>query len=210
VKISKLIILPLFIFALFLANGCAVTDKYTELSDETKIEEEEVATEEIEEMETDDETYEDGYEDEEVTKEELLEEREKTTERELPDVLKDDPELIRLASETGALYTVYFDYDSYTINNDVLDTIKKNAHWMKSNPFTAIVLEGHADERGSNEYNLALSQRRAMSIEKFLVDFGVNKRNLTVLSYGEEKPANKEKNEEAWRLNRRVELKILK
>ncbi|MEE9542822.1 MAG: peptidoglycan-associated lipoprotein Pal, partial [Thermodesulfobacteriota bacterium] len=151
------------------------------------------------------ETYEEG-----VEEEELLEEGLEEVDRELPDVLKDDPELIRLASEAGSLYTIYFDYDSHTINKTFLDTIKKNAHWMKSNPFTSIILEGHADERGSNEYNLALSQRRAMSIEKFLVDFGVNGRNLTVLSYGEEKPANKGHDEASWHENRRVDIKILK
>ena len=204
-KISSLIVLALFAGAVFLASGCAVTDRYTEISDETQVEEEAVSIE-MEEEVTEDEVYEDALEEEE----ELLEEDMEVLERELPDILRDDPELIRLASETGSLYTIYFDYDSHTINNEFMETIKKNAHWMNSNPSTSIILEGHADERGSNEYNLALSQRRVMSIEKFLGDFGVNRRNLTALSYGEEKPADKGHDEAAWRANRRVEIKILK
>lgn len=207
-KISKFIILPLFTLALILTNGCAVTERYTELSDETKIEDE-AAIEEIEAATTDDEVYEEGIEEEAIAQEELLEEDTETAEHELPEIIKDDAELIELADETGALYTVYFDYDSYTINNEFMETIKKNAHWIDSNPSISLVLEGHADERGSNEYNLALGQRRALSIEKFLVDFGVNRRNLTVLSYGEEKPANKGRDEASWRENRRVEFKII-
>lgn len=206
-KISRLIILPLFALALLLANGCAITKRYTELSDETSIEDS--GFQEIGES-TDDEVYEEGIEEDGFEEEELLEDDNEITEREFPDILKDDPELIRLADETGALYTIYFNYDSYTINNAFLDTIKKNAHWIDSNPFTSIILEGHADERGSNEYNLALSQRRATSIEKFLIDFGVDGRNLTVLSYGEEKPADNSHDEAAWRENRRVEIKIVR
>ncbi len=212
-KISGLIVIALFSIAVFLTNGCAVTERYTEISDETQIEEEAVSTEieeEGEEEAVEDEVYEEGIEEEGIEEEELLEEKVEEAERELPDILKDDPELIRLAEETGSLYTIYFDYDSHTINNEFLETIKKNAHWMKSNPSTSIILEGHADERGSNEYNLALSQRRALGIEKFLIDFGVNKRKLTTLSYGEEKPADKGHDEAAWRENRRVDIKILK
>ena len=209
-KISGLIIIALFALAVFLTNGCAVTERYTEISDETQIEEEETTIEEVEPAETDDEIYEEGIEEEGIEEEELLEEKVEEGERELPDILKDDPELIRLADETGSLYTIYFKYDSHTLDSEFLNTIKKNAHWMKSNPSTSIILEGHADERGSNEYNLALSQRRALGIEKFLIDFGVNRRKLTVLSYGEEKPTDKGHDEAAWRENRRVDIKILK
>jgi len=206
VKISRLIVLTFFLAITVLVNGCVTTESYTELSDELSAEESEQVTE------LDETTYEDEEEyadEEEGIDEELLEEKLATEERELPDILKPDPELIRLALETGALYTIHFGYDSYSIGPSFLETVKKNAQWMKSNPDVSIILEGHADERGGNEYNLALSQRRVQSIERFLSDFGVDKRNLTLLSYGEEKPANNEHNEAAWKENRRVEVKIL-
>lgn len=204
-KISRLIVLTFFLAMAVLINGCVTTESYTELSDETQIAEGKPSAE-MEEEPGDEEEY---IDEEEGLDEELLEEKVAHEERKLPEILKDDPELIKLAEETGALYTIYFGYDSYSIGSDFLDTIKKNAQWMKTNPSTSIILEGHADERGGNEYNLALSQRRALGIEKFLIDFGVNKRKLTVLSYGEEKPANKGHNEAAWEENRRVEIKIL-
>jgi peptidoglycan-associated lipoprotein len=203
-KISKLIVLALFLTFTVWTSGCVTTEEYTELSDELSAEETEIV-EDVEES-IDEEEY---IDEEEGVDEELLEERITSEEREIPDILKPDPELIRLAEETGALYTIYFGYDSYSIGLDFLETIKKNAQWIKSNPDVSIILEGHADERGGNEYNLALSQRRAQSIEKFLSDFGVDKRRLTLLSYGEEKPANNEHDEAAWRENRRVEVKIL-
>ena len=203
-KTSRLIVLTLFLSITILLSGCVTTEEYTELSDELSPEEREVV-EEVEES-IDEEEY---MDEEEVIDEELLEEKIATEDRELPDILKPDPELIRLVEETGALYTIYFGYDSYSIGLDFLETIKKNAQWMKSNPDVSIILEGHADERGGNEYNLALSQRRVQSIEKFLSDFGVDKRRLTLLSYGEEKPVNDEHDEAAWRENRRVEVKVL-
>lgn len=204
-KISRLIVLTFFLAMAVLINGCAVTESYTELSDETLAEGEPSAVTE-EGAQEDEEEY---VDEEEGLDEELLEEKIAEEERKLPDILKDDPELIKLAEETGALYTIYFGYDSYSIASDFLETIKKNAQWMKSNPSVSVILEGHADERGGNEYNLALSQRRALGIEKFLSDFGVNKRKLTVLSYGEEKPANKGHDETAWKENRRVEIRII-
>lgn len=205
-KISRLIVLTFFLAMAVLINGCVTTESYTELSDETRIEEGEPLDETEEGVQDDEEEYAD---EEEGLDEELLEEKIAEEERKLPEILKDDPELIELVEETGALYTIYFGYDSYSIASDFTETIKKNAQWMKSNPSVSIILEGHADERGGNEYNLALSQRRALGIEKFLSDFGVDKRKLTVLSYGEEKPANKGHDEAAWGENRRVEIKIL-
>lgn len=202
-KISRLIVLTFFLAMAVLINGCVTTETRTELSDETQIEEEAAAEEE---GPTDDE--EEYVDEEEGIDEELLEEKVAQEERKLPDILKDDPELIELAEETGTLYTIYFDYDSHSIGTDFTETIKKNAQWMKSNPKKSIILEGHADERGGNEYNLALGQRRAQGIKKFLVDFGVNEHHLKIVSYGEELPANDEHNEAAWKENRRVVFRI--
>lgn len=197
---GKITVLALFFAIVILISGCVTTEKYTELSGELSEEERRLAAEK-----------EGGADsvDEEGIDEELLEEGLRESGREIPDILKDDPVLIELAQETGALYTIYFGYDLYSIGSSFIKTIKKNAHWIRSNPDVSIVIEGHADERGGNEYNLALSQRRAQSIEKFLSDFGVNKRKLTILSYGEEKPANDEHSEDAWKENRRVEIKII-
>ena len=207
-KNSRIIVFALFLAVAVLFSGCVTTESYTDLSDELSSENGKPASD-IEENVEDDYDDMEYTDEEEGIDEELLEEQFEDSEREIPDILKDDPELIRLAEETGSLYTIYFNYDSYAIDSDFIETIKKNAQWMKSNPSVSIILEGHADERGGNEYNLALSQRRAQSIERFLADFGVNRQNLTILSYGEEKPVNDGHNEEAWKENRRVEVNIL-
>lgn len=207
-KNFKITVLALFFAVAVLFSGCVTTESYTELSDELSRENGK-PTYDVEESVDDDDWDMEYTDEEEGIDEELLEDKFEDFEREIPDILKDDPELIRLAEETGSLYTIYFNYDSYAIGSDFIETIKKNAQWMKSNPSVSIILEGHADERGGNEYNLALGQRRAQSIERFLTDFGVKRQNLTILSYGEEKPVNDGHNEEAWKENRRVEVNIL-
>ena len=107
------------------------------------------------------------------------------------------------------LQTVYFDFDSYALNSTAQEQLRKVAEGLKSNASTKIQIEGHADERGSNEYNLALGERRARAAQEFLVSEGVTSTNLSTISYGEERPATQGTSEDAWTKNRRTEFKQL-
>lgn len=99
--------------------------------------------------------------------------------------------------------TVYFEFDSYVLTDEARAHLKQLADAMKVNPGVRIQIEGHSDERGSNEYNLALGQKRAQAIKEFLVNEGISNDALTTASAGEEKPAESGSNESAWAKNRR-------
>lgn len=120
-----------------------------------------------------------------------------------------DERLNRLVSEEGRLYTVYFDFDRYTVNDEGMSYLYENAKWLEINPSIDVVLEGHADERGETLYNLALGDSRAKGVKKYMEDIGIRSERLTILSYGEEKPADPEHNEAAWAKNRRVEFMVI-
>jgi peptidoglycan-associated lipoprotein len=106
------------------------------------------------------------------------------------------------------LGTVYFDYDRYDIRADAKPTLRTNADAILANSGGGIVtIEGHCDERGSEEYNLALGDRRASGIKRYLVDLGVPASRLRTVSFGEAKPAVVGHDESAWRYNRRSEFK---
>lgn len=117
-------------------------------------------------------------------------------------------DLTQKAVEKGHLYTIYFDYDKYTIRESDMDYLTKNAKWLGLNPNTKVRIEGHADERGETDYNLALGDKRARSIRKYLEDMGIGTNRLDVVSYGEEKPAVDGHGEDAWAKNRRAEFVI--
>lgn len=101
---------------------------------------------------------------------------------------------------------VYFDFDRYDIRSDARSVVETHAAFLTRNPNVPVRLEGHADERGSREYNLALGEKRANSVRDALTVLGVNPLQITTLSYGEERPVDRSSNEMAWQLNRRVEL----
>ena len=101
---------------------------------------------------------------------------------------------------------VYFDYDKSEITQDFAEVIQKNFEWIVENPDVQIQLEGHCDERGTNEYNLALGERRAKAVFDYLVDLGATQSQFTMVSFGEERPAVPYSNEIAWGKNRRVEF----
>jgi len=101
---------------------------------------------------------------------------------------------------------IYFEYDSAEITYDGQQLLVEHAGYLVANPGTHITLEGHTDERGSREYNIALGDRRALSVERVLELNGVSAEQITIVSYGEEKPAAEGHSDAAWRLNRRVEL----
>jgi len=99
---------------------------------------------------------------------------------------------------------VYFDYDSSQLKSDDEQTVEKHAQYLLDNPGVKIVLEGHADERGSREYNMALGEKRAYSIKKLLELKGVGKQQVGTVSFGEEKPDVDGHEEQSWSANRRA------
>jgi peptidoglycan-associated lipoprotein len=103
------------------------------------------------------------------------------------------------------LQTIYFDFDKYNIRADQVDAMRANA--SKINGMSGnITIEGHTDERGTEEYNLALGERRAGSIQRYLTDLGVSGSRLSTVSFGESRPAVQGHDESAWRYNRRGEF----
>jgi len=101
---------------------------------------------------------------------------------------------------------VYFEYDSERLSGEAQEDLRMKAEILRANPDLRIRVEGHADERGSTEYNLALGQRRAESVRTFLANFGVPSRQISTLSYGKERPRAQGSNERAWAENRRAEF----
>lgn len=101
---------------------------------------------------------------------------------------------------------IYFDYDTAEIQPRYIDLLRVHAGYLYQTPGASVTLEGHTDERGTRDYNLALGDRRADSVKRYLTAEGVPAERLTTLSYGEERAADPGHNEQSWALNRRVEL----
>ena len=102
--------------------------------------------------------------------------------------------------------TVYFEFDESVILEQDRPILEAHAQYLSQNPSAAITLEGHTDERGTREYNLALGERRSITVRQYMSLLGGSGQQLRTLSYGEERPAATGHNEEAWALNRRVEI----
>jgi OOP family OmpA-OmpF porin len=113
------------------------------------------------------------------------------------------PPPVAPAAAPEKLESIYFDFDKYTIKTEGREALKRNAEWLQKNAGKKVVVEGNCDERGTNEYNMALGQRRADAAAKYLMDLGIAKDRVSMVSYGEEKPICKEANEECWSKNRR-------
>ena len=106
-----------------------------------------------------------------------------------------------------ALQSISFEFDQYTLSAAAQDVLVSNAAYIQANPGMNIRIEGYCDERGSDEYNLALGQRRALAAKNYLVSLGIDPQRLSVISYGEELPLDPTASEEAYALNRRAEFK---
>ena len=106
--------------------------------------------------------------------------------------------------------TIYFDFDSASIRPEYAQTVAAHAKHLAENPNIAIRLEGHTDERGSREYNIGLGERRAQAVRRALMLQGVSGDQISTVSYGEERPAVTGSDEEAWAMNRRVEIVYLR
>jgi peptidoglycan-associated lipoprotein len=117
-----------------------------------------------------------------------------------------DP-VMELETKLRQSRVVYFDFDQSTIRPEFVDILSAHAAYLSRNTSVTVRLEGHADERGTPEYNIALGERRAKAIADFLISSGVSGSQLEVISYGEERPAALGHNATAWDKNRRVEVK---
>ena len=111
------------------------------------------------------------------------------------------------AAAIPGVRVVYFEFDSFALSQVTRDVLDRHVTYLRNNPNVNVVLEGHTDERGSAEYNLALGENRAKSVQDYLTLRGVPARQLSVTSFGEMNPAVPESNEAAWARNRRVEIK---
>jgi len=108
------------------------------------------------------------------------------------------------------LEPIYFDFDKSNLKPDAIATLDKDAESLKKNPEMKVQIEGNCDERGTNEYNMALGDRRAVSGMKYLVTLGIAAERMTTISYGEERPLDPGHNESAWSKNRRDDFNVLK
>jgi peptidoglycan-associated lipoprotein len=112
-------------------------------------------------------------------------------------------------SGTLVMDTIYFEFDQATLTDMAKDTLVRNAEWLRSNANARVQVEGNADERGTNEYNLALGERRATAVKSYLTSLGIDGSRLVVISYGEERPAETGQGEDSWAKNRRVDFKTM-
>jgi len=111
--------------------------------------------------------------------------------------------------ESVVLQDALFDYDRYDIRADARPVLDSAASFLKKNMNLNVIIEGHCDERGTNEYNLALGEKRAKAVKNYLTSLGINPTRMTVMTYGEEKPACTEHNESCWQKNRRAHFALM-
>jgi peptidoglycan-associated lipoprotein len=119
------------------------------------------------------------------------------------------PELVRKITEFQN-ENIYFDFDKSNLKPDAQSILKKKAAFLRDNPPFHVLIAGNCDNRGTEEYNLALGERRAASAKDFLMALGISGERIKTISYGELRPADPRNNEEAWALNRRDEFKLYK
>lgn len=110
---------------------------------------------------------------------------------------------------SGPMLPIYFDYDQYSVKKDMVPRMEGNARFLKDNPAVRIEIQGNCDERGTNEYNLALGEKRAMSAKKYLMNLGVKADKIDTVSLGEEAPLDPGHDESSWARNRRDDFVII-
>lgn len=116
--------------------------------------------------------------------------------------------LRQVARESVLNQDIYFEFDKSSLMPNAKEILRDKAKWLRAHPDVSVIIEGHCDERGTNEYNMGLGDRRAHSAQGFLVDLGIGRARLTTISYGEEKPVDPRHNERAWTKNRRAHFAI--
>ncbi|MFQ6037156.1 MAG: peptidoglycan-associated lipoprotein Pal [Candidatus Aminicenantales bacterium] len=112
-------------------------------------------------------------------------------------------------NQEAPLQMIHFDFDKYYIRDDMKPILEKNAAWLKKWKTVQVLIEGHCDERGTEEYNLALGEKRAKSTFDYLVSLGISPSRLKTISYGKSQPLDPRHNEEAWFKNRRAQFTII-
>lgn len=110
--------------------------------------------------------------------------------------------------KAGGLKTVYFGFDSSNLEGDTKEAVKANAEYLKANANVDVQVEGHCDERGGRQYNLALGERRAKAVRDYLVAMGVESKRISTISYGNERPKAEGNDESAWSQNRRANFVV--
>jgi len=125
-------------------------------------------------------------------------------------VAKSTPGIEGVVHESSMLKDIRFDFDRYNIRPTETEILRGNVALLKKYPGMKFQIEGHCDERGTSEYNLALGERRANSVMKYLVSLGIEPNRISTISYGEERPFDPGHNEDAWAKNRRAHFVILK
>ena len=112
------------------------------------------------------------------------------------------------ATAETAVKDIFFEFDKSNISPDAREILKANADFLLKNGNSKVVIEGHCDERGTAEYNMALGQRRAQETKKYLVNLGIKEPRIKTISYGEERPLDPGHNEDAWARNRRAHFAV--
>jgi peptidoglycan-associated lipoprotein len=121
-----------------------------------------------------------------------------------------DPSVAELDELTRKFLPVFFDFNRFEIRDDQVSALQNNAGVLKQNPHVNVILEGHCDERGTQEYNLALGESRARVVRDYLVHLGIDANRIETISYGEDKPFSIGSTEESWAQNRRAQSVVLK
>jgi peptidoglycan-associated lipoprotein len=124
------------------------------------------------------------------------------------DQLRSESQRTQSAREMFENEDILFEFDSASLSVEAQEILRAKAEWLRENPRARVMIEGHCDERGTNEYNLALGDRRAFSAKSFLADLGIDDSRLTTISYGEEQPIDSRSTEDAWAQNRRAHFVI--
>ena len=112
------------------------------------------------------------------------------------------------SSTAGGLVTVYFAFNSAQLSSSTQESLRNNAEFLKTNPSVDVQIEGHADERGGIQYNLALGEKRAKTVRDYLVANGISSNRISIISYGKERPVAEGNDESAWSKNRRANFVI--
>ncbi len=142
-----------------------------------------------------------------IREEEAKREKEKEFEKSL--VAKREPGIAGEVFESDMLKDIHFDFDKYDIRPEDAEILRENASLLMKYSSVKIQIEGHCDERGTNEYNLALGERRANAAKNYLISLGLSANRISTISYGEERPFDPGHNEDAWAKNRRGHFVIL-
>ena len=124
------------------------------------------------------------------------------------DLPRDIEQLNRVAQDRGYVRDAFFNYNESALSEDAQMALNATANWLRNNPQYNLLIEGHCDERGTEQYNLALGDRRASIVRDYLVTLGIESGRMRTVSYGEERPFDEAHNESAWRQNRRAHLVI--